>query len=243
MWLSGPVHLPGESGIGADSYLERSSQSSRADQFLDAAGGAAQSIQSALEAEPGIEPEHRIGSFDLLDHLHPLIDGATHRLLTPHIESGPCRRHAHQGVPVRGGADVHHIDVGSVEHLSPVAVSCATSSGVLETIREALSIDIAQCKSCGSGTFLVGADMSSTAADTAATDDAVGDGVAGSDAPWSSENMSGDDVEETEGGATGDPPAQDLPPRDGFPWIRCLEMVIDGHANSSSSSSYSSSSS
>ena len=192
--FSGPVHLPGEAGVGTDTNSKWTSEASRADQFLDAVGGAAQSVQSTLEAEPGIEAEHRLGSFDLLHHLHSLIDGATHRLLAPHIESGSCRRHAHQCVPVRGSADVHHIDVRTVEHLTPVAVAAAVSAGVFQTIRKAVGIDIAQRQGCCGLSLTMGTDVCAAPADTTTADDAMSDGVAGRNPARSAEDMSGNDV-------------------------------------------------
>ena len=91
---------------------------------------------------------------------------------------------------------MHHIDVGTVEHLTPVAVSTAVAAGVFHTIRQAVGIDIAQRQGGRCFPLKVGTDVCAAPADTPTADDAMSDGVAGRNPARSSEDMSGNDVKQ-----------------------------------------------
>ena len=98
--LTCPEEFPGEAGGSADAYLERPAQQSAVHQFLQWLDLGAQSIESILESEPGVQTEDAAVALDGFLHPSAFAYGACHGLLAQDVLTSIGSLYGHDAMPV-----------------------------------------------------------------------------------------------------------------------------------------------
>ena len=119
-----PPELPREAVGAGYSHCERPAQQPAVDELFQRLHLSAQTIECVPESEPGVEAEDTVVALHSLHYPLALPYRAGHRLLAEHILAGLRSFHRHQRVPVRRGADMHHIYIGVVNKIQEVVI-CA----------------------------------------------------------------------------------------------------------------------
>ena len=148
-----PEELERESLPLADHRAQRPAEQPVFDHLFDGLDLGAESVEAALEAEPGVEPENAPVGFDRLHHALALSDGAGHRFLAPDVLARLGGHFGDQAVPVGRGADVYNVHVGAGEDFPEILAgedfSVTVLLGILCAVADMGGVGVAQCHQPG----------------------------------------------------------------------------------------------
>ena len=141
--LAYPKELPVETGMLADSHLQRPTEHAAVDELLDLVDGRVHAVERIGKAEPRIQTENIAVTLHGLLNPLTLADGARHRFLAPDILAGRGGLHRHDAVPVRRRGDMHDIDVRIGNQLTVVGIGRHFLAGQLPSGLQMILVDVA----------------------------------------------------------------------------------------------------
>ena len=185
--LPHPEELPVETGMLADSHLQRPTEHAAVDELLDLVDSRVHAVKRIGEAEPSIQTENIAVTLHGLLNPLALADGARHRFLAPDILTGRGGLHRHDAVPVRRRSDMYDIDVRIGDQLTIVGIGCHFLAGQLPSGLQMILVDVADRDQTRTRVSVM------ASAHAAYADDTFGQLVARSRVADAAQNMTRDD--------------------------------------------------
>ena len=180
--LARPVEFPCETSRSGDPDRQRPAQESAVNKLLEWFHRGSETVESVLEAEPGVKPEYPSVLMYRFDYLLTFPDGPRHRFFAEYILAGPGGFHRHESVPVRRSGDMDYVHVRVMDEVAPVAVGLEFLSELFLSLGQGVvEMVLVHITNGYQAAALVADEVEVAHSDTSHSDDSAGHPVARGD--------------------------------------------------------------